>query len=263
MEKMEIGEVADRLMEERVRLDYNRAAFARLLGISTEGLRIIESGQSVFRVDVLMAAASAGADVQFIVTGIRSTNAKRVSDKLGFENQIIQGNVTGIGFASNVHFIQTTNHKTTVKAETKPGKEHITEDQKVILKGLVDKVVETEAALKKAPKSHRAVWAALNKHCHVTTYSLIRLEDFEKGRKYLHQWLGRLNSSASAPIKDGDNWRKRHYSYIKGNLKEPDDIAAYDAYMKKNFNATSLTQLSNDELEKVYRYVAGRRNKRR
>jgi len=258
--------IAVRFTEERERLDFSLAGFARMLEVNRETLRKAEAGLSEFRSGLLARAALLGVDVQYVMTGIRSQNAKTVVERLGFENPTIHGSVSGVGFANkieNLHFIQTTNHKTTVKAETKPGKEHITEEQKAILKGLVDKVVETEAILKKQPKTHRAVWAALNTHCRVTTYSLIRLDDFEKARRYLHQWLGRLNASASAPVKDGDNWRKRHYVYIKINTKMPEDKEAVDTYMRRNFKVGSLTELSNDELLKVYRYVAGRRNKRR
>lgn len=263
---MNLADIGERIAEERGRLGFTQVAFARLLGISRVGLRNIEAGTSEFKVNVLAEAAAAGVDVQYVLTGVKSENTKQVKEEIGLEKQAIHGPVSGIGFASNVknlQIIQTTNHRTTHKAETKPGDEHITEDQKVKIKELVDKIVETEATLRKNPASYRSVWASLNKHCRVTTYPLIKLEDFEKARKYLNQWLGRLNSSASAPVKDGDNWRKRHYSYIKINTKDPMDAQAVTDYMARKYKATSLTELSNDELETVYRYVAGRRNKRK
>lgn len=171
--------------------------------------------------------------------------------------------MVGIGYInSNSGQIQISPRNIT-KAISKPGDEHITISQRADLTKLVDKIVETEANLKKAPKSRRAVWASLNAHCRVNTYTLIAASDFEKASKFLYQWLGRLNSSASAPVKDGDNWRKRHYAYIKINTKDPADAAAVDAYMARRFKAKSLTELSNDELDAVYKYVAGRRNKRR
>lgn len=268
---MQLDEIADRLAEERIKLGYNRVAFARLIGLSTEGLRLIESGQSEFKVTVLTSAASAGVDVQYVLTGVRSDNAKVVTERIGYEKQAITGNISGVGIAqsgANVqisnHHITTEKHVTRTVAVTNPGAEHISVSQRAILKELVDQVAEKELALKKAPKTHRAIWASLNKHCKVNTYTLIATDDFEKARKFLHVWIGRLNSAPSASVKDGDSWRKQRYKYIKANTKEPEDEAALAAYMHRNFNgATSLSKLSDDELDKSYRYVAGRRSKKR
>jgi hypothetical protein len=146
---------------------------------------------------------------------------------------------------------------------TSPGVDHITDPQKVVLKDLVDEIVATEARLKESPASYTAVWKSLNKKCGVSTYHLIALENFDGARVYLNSWLGRLNSMRSAPVKNGDAWRKKKYAYIKINSKQPDDAKALAVYIKRNFKADSITELANDELERVYRYVAGRRNKRR
>ena len=65
---------------------------------------------------------------------------------------------------------------------------------------------------------------------------------------------------ASAPIKDGDSWRKRRYAYIKVNSKEPDDAQALQGFLEKR-NVESISDLSNDDLEAAYRYMAGRKKK--
>ena len=145
---------------------------------------------------------------------------------------------------------------------TNPGVEHISTEQRAKLKALVDEIVETEARLKQRPRKHSSVWSALNKHCGAPSYSLIASGHFEKARTYLNSTLGRLNSMASAPVKNGDEWRSRKYKYIKINAKSPADSAALTAYIKTNFGADSLTELSNDELERAYRYVASRRPRR-
>lgn len=258
---MEIADFSTRFTAERERLGYSQLSYARALGISAEGLRKIEMGKSLCKADVLASAASIGADVQFILTGVRSLNTDDVAKKVDYSSNINIGNVVGIGhIASNSGMIQIS-PKNITKAITLPGEEHITVEQRAILKDLVDKIVETELTLKKAPKSHRAVWSSLNAHCRVNTYTLIAAGDFEKARKFLHQWLGRLNSSASAPVKDGDNWRKRHYAYIKINSKAPEDGKAVKEYMKRKYRTESLTELTNDQLDAVYKYVAGRRNR--
>ncbi|PZU17836.1 MAG: transcriptional regulator [Shinella sp.] len=262
---MEMIDLATRLIEEREALGYNRAAFARLLGLTAEGLRMIESGKTVFKVDVLIAAAAAGADIQYIVTGVRSKNTEKVTDEIGFEKQVIRGDVSGVGFAgpgAQIQIVNTQNHRTTVRPETKPGDQHISVEQRAVLLDLVNKVVEKEALLKKTPKSHRAVWSSLNKHCKVNSYQLIAAADFDKARSYLNQWIGGLHSMRSAPVKDGDDWRKRKITYIKTNTKAPDDEAAMRDYIRKNFGVASLTELSNDEMEQTYKYVARRRSRK-
>lgn len=148
-------------------------------------------------------------------------------------------------------------------ATPKPIRECISAEQRAILRDLVAQVVDTEATLKRRPKTHAAVWSALNRQFPgVETYSQIPFDDFDKARAYLNSWLGRLNGMRSAPVKNGDEWRKRKYAYIKVNAKGPEDAAALDRYIRRHFNAESLTELANDELERVYRYVAGRRNRR-
>lgn len=259
------SEVGARLAEERVRIGYNQSAFARLLGLSVPGLRKIEGGASEFKVNVLISAASAGIDVQYVVTGVRSKNTEKVTDQIGFEKQVITGDVSGVGYAgpgAQIKIVNTQHHQTILRPETKPGDQHISVEQRAILQDLVNKVVEKENLLKKSPKSHRAVWAALNKHCKVNSYQLIAAADFDKARSYLNQWIGGLHSMRSASVKDGDDWRKRKITYIKTNTKAAEDEAAMRAYIMKHYKAKSLTELANDELEQTYRYVAGRRNRK-
>ncbi|MBP0439478.1 helix-turn-helix domain-containing protein [Tianweitania sediminis] len=261
---MDEVDIAERFVEERERLEFSQAAFARMLGVHRETLRKSEAGLSEFKSSLLAAATKLGVDVQYVLTGTRSPNLDAVARSVSMET--IRGNVSGVGFAhtgSNVQIINTHNHVTRVKAETKPGEKHISEAQRATLKALVDQVVETEDKISTKPASHRSVWASLNAHCRVPSYSLIALDDFEKARRFLNQWLGRLSSAASAPVKNGDNWRKRHIAYIKINTKEPDEAKALADYMRRRFKHDSVSQLANDELEAVYRYVAGRRNKRK
>ncbi|KAA6405783.1 helix-turn-helix domain-containing protein [Candidatus Tokpelaia sp.] len=259
--------IAKRLIEERNRIGFNQTAFARLLGISRIALRNIEAGESVFKIDVLQAAAAVGVDIQYVITGIHSQNTSDIEEKIGYERQAvnIHGNISGVGIMTggNVRIVQTNIHKTTTKAIPNPGKEHISEEQCVTLRHLVDNVVEAEQALKKSPKTYNAIWSSVNRHCGVSTYRMIKSEDFEKARKYLTMWIGRLMRSKSAPVKTGDAWRKRHYTYIKVNSKSPSDESAVKAYMKRKFKAESLTELDNDQLEAVYRYVAGRKSARK
>lgn len=257
-------DLAIRLVEERTRLNFSQADFAEKVGMSREGLRLYEAGQRGMSAEFLAQGVALGIDVQYVLTGVRSTNLSAVEEKTlpptASLRDSASANVVGtVHSGATVHQINTQRHVTRTIAEVKPGEQHITDEQARKLMDLVNAIVETEAKLKTEPKTHRAVWASLNSHCKVTKYRLIKLEDFERAHKYLAQWLGRLNAMPSAPVKDGDAWRKRHYAYIKINSKSPEDEVAVAGYMKRSFGAASLSELSNDELEQVYRYVAGRR----
>lgn len=214
--------------------------------------------------EFLAQAATLGIDVQYVLLGVRSANAHDAEKSVSAPGVAFSGgnngNVIGVINGGTIHQVNTQTHVQKTIAEVRAGEEHISDEQAAMLHALVDKVVDTEKRLKQKPRGHRAVWAALNAHCSVPAYRLIRAGDFGKAQKYLHQWMGRLDSMASAPVKDGDAWRKRKYAYIKINCK--DDPAAVDRYVAKNFKVSSLTELDNDQLEKVYRYVASRKNKR-
>lgn len=286
---MDRADIAIRLVEERVRLGFSQNDFAHKLNVSRETVRRYEVGQSDLSAEFLARSARLGADVQYILCGVRSVNLQSVVSSIGAEHQAAplvgaakfqQINHGGtntqieqqtINHGAQQHFngnvknaiagnLVVEKHITRKVVKTDPTNEHIDESQKLILRKLVDDVVATEAKLKAKPRTHQGVFRTMNAHCGVTQYALIKKEDFEKARTYLHQWLGRLNSMASAPVKDGDEWRKRRYAYIKVNSKTPETDAQVKAYMKRNFSADSLTELSNEELERVYRYVAGKRS---
>lgn len=254
------AEISLRLTEERVRLGISQADMARRLGVTRETMRKWEAGLSAIGSEALSSAFQMGVDVQYVLTGVRAAYCGDQAPA------ITTGAVSsGIGVVmqgGNAQIINTSRHVTRTRAVVTPGEDHITDAQAATLTSMVQKIVETEGKLKKKPASHRSVWAALNRYCMVPQYRLIPSNSFEKARQFLNTWLGRLGAMASAPVKDGDTWRKRHYAYIKINTKAPEDLAALDRYMVEHFGGTSLSVLSNDELDKVYRYVAGRRARR-
>ncbi len=253
------AEIAIRLIEERERLGYSQRAFAREIGVTVNGLANYENGRSWVSTKCLSVAASLGLDVQYVLTGVRSKNVAEAESKtapvIALHGSQSIGNMNG----GTVNFTEKITNRTEVVVE--PGSEHINEEQAFKLSALVKEIVELEAKLKQRPKSFRAVWGALNAHMKVTRYRMIPYEGFERAEKYLRKWIGRLNSMSSAPKKDETEWRKRKYAYIKINSRnDPESVVRYIA---KNFNASSLTELENEELDRVYRYVAGRKRRKR
>ncbi|KAA5931520.1 MULTISPECIES: transcriptional regulator [Pantoea] len=259
-------EMAGRLIEERTRLGYSQVTFANQLDMTREGLRLYETGQRGIGGEFLAKAAMLGLDVQYVLTGVESPNRAEIPQKLQDKALNIQTPIITVspeGTANVVHVAQTgatvnfynnQKHVVNTKAEVKPGIEHITEAQAAKLTELVENVVNLEGRVRKKPASRQSVWGKLNRHCGVTRYRLIPLELYEKAEKFLRQWIGRLNSQPMASISDNNTWRKNRYAYIK--LKTNGELEDWrQKYLWKNFQVDSLTALSDDDLDKVYRAV--------
>ncbi|MFN7184498.1 MAG: helix-turn-helix domain-containing protein [Thermomonas haemolytica] len=260
---MDRADIALRLVEERARIGYTQADLAKKTGMSREGLRLYETGQRSINGEFLAVAAGYGIDVQYVLTGVRSMNAAKAEAAASPAISVSgAANIEQFPQAgSNITQITTQRHVTTTKAEVKPGDEHITEQQAARLTALVNDIVEHEQRLKQRPKGHRAIWSSLNRHCGVTRYRLIPAAAFEKAETYLLKWLGRLNAMPTAAISDNETWRKRKYAYIKINTQTGglDDWLA--GYLSRTFRASSLTELTDDQLNKVYQAVARKRQK--
>ncbi|HII3689917.1 TPA: helix-turn-helix domain-containing protein [Pasteurella multocida] len=248
-----------RLVEERARLGYSQADFAHQTDISRETLRLNEIGRSGISAEFLGRAAQLGLDVQYVITGIRSKNSiesveKTLNDSsvIGDHNNVVYGNGT-------INNIKTEKIVTKTKATVEPNEKHISEKMARKLHDLVDEIVKLEQQLKQKPKSYQAVWSTLNRHCKVTSYRLIPLEMYEKAELYLRKWIGRLNSSKSAPKKIGNEWRKKKYSYIHTNVKQMGIEPLLREHIETRYAAGSLTDLSDDQLEKVYHFIASKK----
>lgn len=254
-------DVAQRISEERARIGYTQAGFARQLEITTETLRRYETGLRDASLDFLVKAAMLGVDVQYILTGIRSTNIEKVEKALEPSLKIESGASANVIQNANAGAIINFNNKYThtTKAIVKPNENHISDQQAGILTKLVNDVVNLENQVKQKPKTIRSVWMALNAHCGVTSYRLIPYGDYDKAEKYLRMWIGRLSSQKSAPIADNEEWRKRKYAYIKINTKDQQEWI--NAYLQRNFKTKSLVDLTDSELDKAYRAVASKRQK--
>lgn len=142
-----------------------------------------------------------------------------------------------------------------------PGDGVISEEQKVALAALRDEWLTLHAAIKKKPLSHAAAWARINKAAGATSYHLIRIENFAAAIAYVNRQMALLRSMPSAPAKD-KKWRASRIGGIKlrcrNQLADPD---AYKPYIRKNFSAESLTALSDDELQRTYAYIMGKKSK--
>ena len=258
-------DMAIRLVEERTRLGYTQADFAHQTNISREGLRLYESGQRGISAEFLAQSADLGIDVQYILIGLRSQNLptmekaalKEKEQSFNIHGDMTNSNIIN-GSNSTINNIKTESYKPTYKATPDPDI-HIGNEMASTLKRLVEEIVELEQKLKKNPKSYRAVWASLNKHMKAPSYRFIEKDSQEQAYEYLKKWIGRLSSMKSAP-KLGSEWRKRKYAYIKINTK-----SGLEDWLKNlletKYCVGSLSELSDDQLTKVYNSVASKKKR--
>lgn len=151
-------------------------------------------------------------------------------------------------------YIRTEKHITKTKPEVKPGEEHITDEQAAKLKEIVDDIAKVEAIAKKRPKSYGAIWSMLNNYCNVPQYRLIKKNDYEKAVKFLIQWRGGLSATKTAMRHDPE-WRDKRIKAIHTIRRKFDLERKYRNYIKKNFDAESTLELTDEQLDKAYRYV--------
>ncbi len=135
------------------------------------------------------------------------------------------------------------------------GPEHIDDTQKARLRELVNEIVALETAVKRAPKRHGTIWAALTAKAKAPSYHRLKAADFERAEKYLMTWCARLRHSETAPKKDAD-WRNSRYRYIHAVLKDIGRIDELPQLLAERYSGRKLDKLSALELETVYQIVA-------
>lgn len=151
----------------------------------------------------------------------------------------------------------TEKHVIKQKAEPKPGKEHITEQQVRRLHDLKDEIIRLEQIAKRNPATHQRVWAAFNKAMGIGSMRMLPLNKFTRGEAYLLEWIGRLNSTASVESKDYEESKKRKLTYIRVNMRKLPIEDRVKSYMQANYGVESTKDLPDlYAIKKVYYYVA-------
>lgn len=132
----------------------------------------------------------------------------------------------------------------------------ICEAQAARLKDLVNEWVVTHNQIKpRSPLTHQAAWLKLNRRIKVATYRATPDSAFSGQEKWLLQQAAILRSAASAPRRD-ESWRADKIKAIKTRSSRAfGDSDFYKPYIIKNFKLSSLTELSNTDLQKTYTYV--------
>ncbi|QNT25332.1 hypothetical protein [Ralstonia solanacearum] len=97
------------------------------------------------------------------------------------------------------------------------------------------------------------VMRRLNQHMRVNSYAEIPADEFGQAETYLVRWRARLEGMPGATRSPG--WRDRRIRAIHTRCRELNAEGRRFAYMRKRFGKTSLMDLSNEEVDQVYRAV--------
>jgi hypothetical protein len=140
-----------------------------------------------------------------------------------------------------------------------PGEGVVTEEQKARINALRVEWVALHNSIKRAPLTDAAAWVRINAKAGVTSYHRIPAERFDLVVKFIQQEMAKLRAMPSAPSKD-DEWRRARIRAIKARCaNQLADPSAYRLYIKKNFKAESLADLSTDQLQRTYTYIMGKK----
>lgn len=168
------------------------------------------------------------------------------------------GNVVANGgnvqHVTNVHHHQPARPKVVVKT----GDGTIDAQQKAVLQRLLRVWVDAYNAVKVRKLSWAAAWGGFNKAMRVNGYAELRPEQFGAACAWLQRQAAIVTSARSAPRKLR-SWRTARYAAIKARCgNQLGDEFAYVEYTLEHFAKSSLTELSDAELERTYRYVMGK-----
>lgn len=129
--------------------------------------------------------------------------------------------------------------------------------QKAQINSLVDEWVKLRGSIRSRAAEIRSLRAAFNKAMKVNSYAEIKQEDFGRAVSWLKRQIAILDGMSSAPAKD-PQWRTKRYRGINARAKEfGDGEARYRQYAATHFGTSSLRDLTDDQLDAVYRYVFG------
>lgn len=139
-----------------------------------------------------------------------------------------------------------------------PGVEVISETQKRRLLDLRDKWIEKNNEVRKTKLTHAGAQTAINKKAGVTSYHLIPLDKFTTVEKYIQQQIGRLNNTATAK-KKSPSWANDRKKGIQARCNQLGIQDWRKDYMRKTFGKESMTELTDDELQKLYQAVMSKK----
>lgn len=143
------------------------------------------------------------------------------------------------------------------KVEVKTGDGVVSAEQKARIQQLVKDWMEARNSVRKSELSYGAAWSAVNKKAGVNSYHEIPAEKFKIVETWLLKQMAIVHSMPSAPAKS-TQWRSRRIKGIQSRCTELGIQDKRKSYMLKTFGKDSLIQLSDADVERVYRWAMGK-----
>lgn len=179
-------------------------------------------------------------------------NRERLGIQIGDFNR---GNVFYIDGSGNTFNMAP--EKIVKKVTVKTGDGTLTAEQKRKILDKVSELVGATDAVRKQSPGYGKIWLGLNRHMKVNSYHEIRDTDFDKAMAWLLKQKAVVNGMRSAPKKN-PAWRVARYRGTNARCKEfIDGESRMRAYMAKVFGKASQRELTDDELDVLYRHVMG------
>lgn len=138
-----------------------------------------------------------------------------------------------------------------------PPVDHISDEQAAELKRLHSEWIQLSGNVKTRAKpiTPQQAWIAINRAGQSRTYTHMRQANFDAACAYVQQQMAILRSGKLARSRD-PKWRNSRIGAIKArSINQLGDEFAYRPYITKNFNAQSLTELDDEQLDATYRYT--------
>lgn len=165
------------------------------------------------------------------------------------------GNIVGDGNVIHHNFVQV---QKVVRPRFTAPPGSISQAQAVELKALVEEIAKLEVQAKVKPRNYAAIWTAFKKRMNVTSYLNLPADRFDQAKQYLMQERGRLLRGAAAKSAPSGDFINARMKAIHARCREfPDGDQKRRAYMIRNFNAKSMTELNADQIDTLYQYVFG------
>lgn len=185
-------------------------------------------------------------------TGRKKTTPAR---KRRAPTQQIRGN-SNIQAGGDVH-IMTGRLLTRPRVTVVPGYGVASEAQKTRLMELCNRWVKTNNAVRHTRLSYAAARGALNRKARVTSYHLIPADQVAALEHWLLMQIARINAMSSAAA-GSSSWRTERIKAIQARCTQKGIQGWRHAYMAERFGATSMTELSDADLQLLYRAVFAR-----
>jgi transcriptional regulator with XRE-family HTH domain len=226
-------------------LGLTQEGLADLLGINQGSLSKYLNEKEIPKIDFLVKLSNI---TNYKLEDILNSEGKEIKIQTGGITVSGNNNITANG-SVNLY------PKISIRKEYVSQPDDISSAQASRLKELVDQLVELEKKAKQKPKSHQAIWTALNRHMKVTYYREIKATEYFNAETYLMKWKGRLQGQRNYIKNEPDEWRKSRYTAIYARAKLQLNMSREDVhnYIRGEFSVESLKDLSNDDLDRLYK----------